>query len=248
MALPVILGLVFTLAVTFVSLALLVRTAFGRVPHAITFLPVPLVLHCLWMVARFADASLRQFLLTSMTPATAMRLLAFVFLSGSLFAVGFLYGCVSVVHQLLGGSTARRVRRGAKHLALLYSALLVVGWSAYQFQASTMLFTPLMRILGAVSFPLALSAWVWLLVGARGLPDAPWRAVVLRLARAYVVLFSVMAVYSFVRDRVWAISPALPIAIDVALVLAYALVTVVWVEAVERSARVGPRPMAQGAS
>ena len=236
MSLTVILGLIFTLAATFVSMALLVRTAFGHVPHAITFLPVPLVLHNLWMSARFVDACLRQFVLTSVTPASAMRLLAFVFLAAALFAVGCLYGCVSVVHQLLGGKTARRVRRGAKHVALLYAALLVVGWSAYQFQASTVLFTPLRLVLAVVSFPLALATWIWLLVGARSLPDAPWRAAVVRLARSYVVLFLVMTVFAAVRDRLWAASPALPLVVDVFLVLTYTLVTVLWVESAERSA------------
>jgi hypothetical protein len=236
-ALIAILGLLFTLAATFVSLALLVRTAFGRVPHAITFLPVPLVLYNLWMSARFVDACLRQFLLTAMTPASAMRLVAFVFLAAALFAVGSLYGCVSVVHQLLGGKTARRVRRGAKHVALLYSALLIVGWSAYHFQASTRLFTPLRRVLGTTWLPLALGAWVWLLAGARRLPEAPWRASVGRLARVYVGLFSVMVVYAGVRDRLWAAGPALPLVVDVFLVLAYTLVTVLWVESVQREAR-----------
>ncbi len=236
MPLTVVLGLVFALAATFVSTALLVRTAFGRVPHAITFLPVPLVLYCLWISARFVDACLRQFVLTSITPAAAMRLLAFVFLASALFAVGGLYGCLSVVHQLLGGRTARRVRRGAKHLALLYCALLVVGWSAYHFQASTALFTPLRHLVDIVASPLALATWVWLLVGARSLPDAPWRAAVVRLARYYVALFSVMTVVAAVRDRLWAASPALPLVIDVFLVLTYTLVTVLWVESVERSA------------
>ncbi len=236
MAPTIILGLVFTLAATFLSVVLFVRTAFGRVPHAITFLPVPLVLYNLWMSAWFTYECLRQFILTAMTPASAMRLVAFVFLVQALFAVGCLYGCVSVVHQLLGGSTARRVRRGAKHVALLYSALLIVGWSAYHFQASTMLFTPLRRALGVASFPLALATWIWLLAGARGLSEAPWRGTVLRLARAYVALFSVMVVFAVVRDRLWAAGPALPLVGDVFLVLAYTLVTVVWVESVERSA------------
>ncbi len=237
MALTVILGLVLTLAATFVSLALLVRTAFGRVPHAITFLPVPLVLYNLWMSARLVDACLRQFVLTTMTPASAMRLMALVFLAGALFAVGCLYGCVSVVHQLLGGRAARRVRRGTKHLALLYSALLVVGWSAYQFQASTALFTPLRGALAAASYPLALAAWIWLLAGARSLPEASWRASVVTLARAYVALFSVMTVVAVVRDRLWAASPAVPLVVDVFLVLIYTLITVLWVESVERAAQ-----------
>jgi hypothetical protein len=240
-SLTVVLGLLFTLAAAFVAMALLVRTAFGHVPHAITFLPVPLVLYCLWISARFADACLRQFVLTSITPASAMRLLAFVFLAAALFAVGCLYGCVSVVHQLLGGQAARRVRRGAKHLAQLYCALLVVGWSAYQFQASTALFTPLRLVLAVVSFPLALATWIWLLVGARMLPDAPWRAAVVRLARYYVALFSVMTVFAVVRDRLSAASPALPLVVDVFFVLTYTLITVLWVESAERSAhRVSP--------
>lgn len=235
MALTVISGLVFTLAATFVSTALLVRTAFGRVPHAITFLPVPLVLYCLWMSARFADACLYQFVLTSITPASAMRLLAFVFLAEALFSVACLYGCVSVVHQLLGGKTARRVRRGAKHLALVYCALLVVGWSAYEFQASTTLFTPLRRGLGILVFPLAMTTWVWLRVGVRSL-EAPWRATVERLARTYVALFSVMAALAAVRDRLGAASPVLPLVADVFLVLTYTLVTVLWVESAQKEA------------
>jgi hypothetical protein len=235
-SLTAVLGLVFTFAATFVAMALLVRTAFGHVPHAITFLPVPLVLYNLWMSARFVDACLRQFVVTSMSPASAMRVLAFVFLAAALFAVGCLYGCVSVVHQLLGGQTALRVRRGAKHLALLYAALLVIGWSAYQFQASTALFTPLRLVLAVVSCPLALSAWIWLLVGARSLPDAPWRAAVVRLAGYYVALFSVMTVLAVARDRLWAASPALPLVVDVFLVLAYTLITVLWIESAERSA------------
>lgn len=237
MALTAVLGLLLSLAATFVSVALFVRTAFGRVPHAITFLPVPLVLYNLWMSAWFSYECLRQFALTALTPASAMRLVASVFLGESLFALGFLYGCVSVVHQLVGGPTARRVRRGAKYAALVYGALLVVGWSAYQFQASTRLFVPLRLGLGVLLLPLALSAWIWLLLGARGLSEAPWRATVLRLARAYVALFSAMAVFAVVRDRLWMAGPALPLGVDAVLMLAYTLVTVVWVESVERAAR-----------
>jgi hypothetical protein len=233
----VIFGLVFVLAATFVSLALFVRTAFGRVPHAITFLPVPLVLFNLWMTTVFVFACLTQFVLTAMTPPSAMRLVAFVFLVGALSSVWCLYGCVSVVHQFLGGRTTRRVRRGAKHLALLYSALLIIGWSAYHFQASTTLFVPLRLALGLAEFPLALSAWIWLLVGARSLPDAPWRATVERLARPYVALFSVMLVFAALRDRFQAAGPALPLVVDVFLVLTYTLITVVWVESVQKAAR-----------
>jgi hypothetical protein len=243
--LAVVLGLLFTLAATFVSMALLVRTAFGHVPHAITFLPVPLILYNLWMSAWFTYECLRQFVLTAMTPASAMRLVAFVFLVQALFAVGCLYGCVSVVHQLLGGRTARSVRRDAKYVALVYGALLLVGWSDYHYQASTLRFGPLREILGYLSWPLALAAWIWLLVGARSLPDAPWRAAVRRLARSYVVLFSVMTVFTVVRDRLWAAGPALPLVVDVSLVLTYTLITVLWVESAERSARhAGQGPMA----
>lgn len=240
MALTVILGLLIALAATFVSVALFVRTGLGRVPHAISFLPVPLVLYDLWMSAWFTDACLRQFVVTAMTPAKAMRLLAVVFLGEALFAVGFLYGCVSVVHQLLGGKPARRVRRAAKYVALVYAALLVVGWSAYHFQASTVLLSPLRRLLGAAAAPLALAAWVWLLLGARALPEAAWRAMVVRLARAYVGLFAAMILFAAARDWLRAASPVLPLAGDGAFVLAYTLVTVVWVERVERAAHRRP--------
>ncbi len=236
-ALTVITGLVVALAATFVSLALFVRTAFGRVPHAITFLPVPLVLFNVWMTAEFVFETLSQFALTAMTPATAMRVVAFVFLVASLALVGFLYGCVSVVHQLLGGPLARRVRRGAKHLSLLFGALLIVGWSAYQFQASTALFNPLRRILGVAQFPVVLAAWIWLLVGARSLDDQPWRSAVQRLARTYVALFSLTFALAAVRDQLRAVGPALPLVVDIGALLAYTLLTVVWVESAQRAGR-----------
>jgi hypothetical protein len=235
-ALTVVLGLVFTMAAVFVSLALLVRTSFGRVPHAITFLPVPLVLYNLWVSAWFVFECLRQFVLTAITPGSALRLVAFILLAAALFSVGWLYGCVSVVHQFLGGRTSRRVRRGAKHLALAYSALLIVGWSAYHFNADSLLFSHLRSGLDRAAFPLSLAAWLWLLVGARALTDAPWRARVERLGRAYVALFSVMLVFAEVRDRLAAVGPALPLAIDVFLVLMYTLITVLWVESVQQEA------------
>jgi hypothetical protein len=243
-ALTVILGLAFTLAATFVSMALFVRTSFGRVPHAITFLPVPLVLYNLWMSAWFVFECLRQFVLTAMTPASALRLVAFVFLAAALFSVGWLYGCVSVVHQFLGGETTRRVRRGAKHLALASSALLIVGWSAYHFYADSKLFTIMRSGLGHAAFPLALAAWIWLLVGARRLTDTSWRVNVEKLARAYVGLFSVMFVFSAARGRLEAAGPPLPLVVDVFLVLAYTLVTVLWVESIQKAARSAPRHQA----
>jgi hypothetical protein len=236
-ALTVILGLVFTLAATFVSMALFVRTSFGRVPHAITFLPVPLVLYNLWMSAWFVFECLRQFVLTAITPGSALRLVAFVFLVAALCSVGCLYGCVSVVHQFLGGKTTRRVRRGAKHLALAWSAMLIVGWGVYHFNADSGLFTIMRGGLGHVAFPLALAAWIWLLVGARRLTDTPWRASVEKLARTYVGLFSVMFVFSAARGRLEAADPALPLMVDVSLVLAYTLVTVLWVETIQQAAR-----------
>ena len=59
------------------------------------------------------------------------------------------------------------------------------------------------------------------------------------LSRAYVALFTVVAIASAVRDRLEAVTPPLPLIVDVALVLAYTLITVLWVESVERSARHG---------
>ncbi len=113
-----------------------------------------------------------------------------------------------------------------------------MGWSGYHFNGDTALLTLLRRILGYSAFPLALAAWVWLLIGARSIPDAPWRARVITLSRAYVAFFAVVALASAVRDRLEAVTPPLPLMVDVALVLAYALITVLWVESVET----GPRP------
>ncbi len=59
------------------------------------------------------------------------------------------------------------------------------------------------------------------------------------LSRAYVALFAVVVVASAVRDRLDAVTPSLPLIVDVALVLAYTLITVLWVESVERPARLG---------
>lgn len=239
MAPAVVLGLLFAFAATFVSMALLVRTSFGRAPHAITSVPVALVLYNLWVSAWFVFECLRQFLLTAITPAAALRLVAFVFLAAAFLSLAFLYGCTTIVHQLLGGTAARLVRRGAKYLALAYGALLVIGWSAFHFNADPLLFTALRRLLGYACYPLALVAWVWLLAGARSLTDAPWRARVRSLALACVGLFSVIALASAVRDRLEALHPALPLVIDILLALAYTLITVLWVESVEKAARPG---------
>jgi hypothetical protein len=221
-------------------MALLVRTSFGHAPHAITSVPVALVLYNLWVSAWFVFEGLRQFVLTAITPVTALRLVAFVFLVAAFFSVAFLYGCATVVHQVLDGTAARRLRRGVKYVALAYAALLVVGWSAYHFNGDALLFTVLRRLLSHARFPLALAAWVWLLLGARSLADAAWRARIGRLARGYVGLFSVMAVVAVVRDRVEALDPAIPLATDIFLALAYTLITVLWVESVEKGARPYP--------
>ena len=237
MSATVILGLLFTLAATFVSMALLVRTGFGRVARAITLVPAPLVLYCLWMSAWFAFEILRQFLLTSISPTTGLRLVAFIFLVAALLLVGFVYSCLSVVDQLLGSAASRRVRRVGRVVAPAFVALLIMGWSGYHFNGDAALLTLLRRILGYTAFPLALAAWVWLLIGARGVTDAAWRARVISLSRAYVALFAVVAFASAVRDRLAAVTPPLPLIVDVALVLAYTLITVLWVESVERGAR-----------
>jgi hypothetical protein len=235
----VVLGLLFALAATFVAMALLVRTSFGRAPHPITSVPVALVLYNLWVSVWFVFECLRQFVLTAITPAAALRLVAFVFLAAAFVSLGFLYGCTIIVHQLLGGATARRVRSGAKYLALAYGALLVIGWSAFHFNADPLLFTVLRRLQSYALGPLALAAWVWLLAGARSLTDAPWRAQVRSLALACVGLFSVIALTAAVRDRLEALHPAFPLVADVFLLLAYTLITVVWVESVEKTARAG---------
>ena len=232
----VILGLLFTLSATFVSMALLVRTGFGRVP-AITLVPAPLVLYCLWMSAWFVFENLRQFLLTSISPATGLRLVAFVFLVAAILLVSFVYGCLSVVHQLLGSAASRWLRRVARVVAPAFAAFLIMGWSGYHFNGDAALLTLQRRVLGYSAFPLALAVWVWLLIGARGIPDAPWRARVTTLSRAYVALFAVVALAATVRDRLAAVTPPLPLMVDVALVLAYTLITVLWVESVEKAAR-----------
>jgi hypothetical protein len=160
-----------------------------------------------------------------------------VFLVASLLSVGFLYGCVSVVHQFLGGTLARRVRRGAKYAAIVYAALLIAGWSAYHFNADPVPFTRLRTVLRIVAFPLTLGAWVWLMKGAERLTDAAWRAKVRQLARHYLVLFSVILVIALVRDRLEAAGPAIPLVIDVFLVLGYTLLSVLWVESVQEPRR-----------
>jgi len=231
------------MAAGFVSMALLVRTSFGRVPHAITFLPVPLVLYNAWMSTWFVFECLRQFVLTAMTPAAALRLVAFLFLVASLLTVAFLYGCISVVHQFLGGTAARRVRRGAKYAAVAYSALLVVGWSAYHFNAAPDLYMGLRTWLRLVTFPMALGAWVWLFKGAGRLVEAGWRAKVRQLARHYVAFFSAVLAFGLVRDRLEAAGPAIPLVIDVFLVLAYTLLTVLWVESVQEPKRLAHQAM-----
>jgi hypothetical protein len=237
-AATVILGLLLTLGATFVSMALLVRTGLGRGLHAISLLPAPLVLYCLWVSAWFVFEIVRQFLLTAISPGTGLRLVAFVFVAASLLLVAFVYSCVSVVHQLRASLASRRVRGVARLVAPAFAALLIMGWSGYHFNGDTALLTLLRRILGYAALPLALAAWVWLLFGARGIPDAPWRARVVTLSRAYVALFTIVAVASAVRDRVEAVTPSLPLIVDVVLVLAYTLITVLWVESVERAARV----------
>jgi hypothetical protein len=235
-AATVILGLLFALGATFVSMALLVRTGFGRGPHAISLLPVPLVLYCLWASAWFVFECLRQFLLTAFTPGTSLRMVAFVFLVAACFMVGFLYACVAAVHQFLGGTAARRVRAIARCLAPTFSALLIVGWSGYHYNGDAALFTLLRRVLGYTAFPIACGTWVWLLTGARAIPDAPWRARVVTLARIYVAFFSVVALAAAGRDHLEAVNPAVPMVVDVFLVLAYTLITVLWVESVEKAA------------
>ncbi len=237
MAATVILGLLFTLGATFVSMALLVRTGFGRGPHAISLLPVPLVLYCLWVSAWFVFENMRQFLLTAISPGTGLRLVALVLVAAALLLVAFVYSCASVVHQLRGSLASRRVRGVARVVAPAFAALLIMGWSGYQFSGDTALLSLLRRILGFAALPLTLTAWVWLLFDARGIPDASWRTRVITLSRAYVALFAIVVVASAVRDRLDAVTPSLPLIVDVALVLAYTLVTVVWVESVERGAR-----------
>jgi hypothetical protein len=183
--------------------------------------------------------NLRQFLLTSISPVTGLRLVAFVFLAASLLLVGFVYSCLAAVHQLLGGAALRRIRGVARVIAPVSAAFLIMGWSGYHFNGNAALLTLMRRILGYSAFPIALAAWLWLLIGARGIGDAPWRARVITLSRAYVPLFAVIALASAVRDRLQAVTPPLPLILDVALVLAYTLITVVWVESVERTDRPG---------
>ncbi len=204
-----------------------------------SLLPAPLVLYCLWVSAWFVFENVRQFLLTAISPGTGLRLVAFVLVAASLLLVAFVYSCVSVVHQLLGSLASRRVRRVARVVAPAFAALLVMGWSGYQFNGDTALLSLLRRVLGYAALPLTLAAWVWLLFGARSIPDAPWRGRVITLSRAYVALFAVAVVVSVVRDRLEAVTPPLPLFVDIALVLAYTLITVVWVESVERAARLG---------
>jgi hypothetical protein len=59
------------------------------------------------------------------------------------------------------------------------------------------------------------------------------------LARAYVGFFFVVALASAGRDRLEAVNPAVPLVMDVFLVLAYTLITVLWVESVEKAFRHG---------
>jgi len=233
----VILGLLLTLGATFVALALLVRTAFGRTPHPITLLPVPLVLYCLWLSAWFVFENFRQFLLTSVSPGTGLRIVAFIFLVAALLLVGFVYSCLAAVHQFLGGKASRVVRRIARVVAPVFVALLIMGWSGYHYNGDTVLFTMLRRIQGRSTFPIALAAWVWLLLGARAIEDVTWRRRVVVLARFYVALFAVILVASVARDRLEAVTPLVPLVADVFLALVYALITVMWVEPIERAAR-----------
>ena len=239
-AATVILGLLFTLGATFVSMALLVRTGFGRGPHAITLLPAPLVLYCLWVSAWFVFEFLRQFLLTAITPATALRLVAFVFLAAALLS-----GRLPLRVRLRGAPVSRRNGRAAgsrasrECVAPTFSALLIVGLERVSLQRRRRPVHARCAAFWATRrFRSRSAAWVWLLMGARGIPDAPWRA---RVDHAGARLRGVVLGRGARRRPCgtgWRRStPALPLAVDVFLVLAYTLITVLWVESVEKAAR-----------
>ncbi len=201
----------------------------GRPRPGLAGLPIPLGFYSLWMVCWFAFACQQQFLMTRVSPATALKMAAVVLLLGGVCCTAWLYGCFVVLHQLFPGPAARRARRGARHAALVFVAMLIAGWGAFQLTGDTVLFVVLRSLQGLVAFPLAGLVWVWMLVGGGRQAD-PSGGARDTLAAGYLGLCTVAFILGLVRSRLGALSPAVPATLDILAEGVYVIGTVSWVE------------------
>lgn len=223
-------GLVLSAAAAVYSATLFVRLRFTRLTPGVAHLPFPLTFFGFWMTSWFAVEALRQFVMTRLAPPTAMRLAALVMFFASLFCLAWAYGAVSVVHQFIGNRMSRRIRRGARHASLTFAALLVVAWSAFQYNSDASLFIVLRGMLGMTAVPFTLAAWAWLLVTVQGTAAGPRRDALLLLVRGYLYLFGGLFVLTTVRPFFGGRLAIIPPMLDLVAEALYVIGTAWWIE------------------
>ncbi|HEY3383686.1 MAG TPA: hypothetical protein VGK32_18125 [Vicinamibacterales bacterium] len=229
MALVAILGLVLAVVGALSALALLVHGWLTRSPRAVGHVSLSVLCYNLWLAAWFLFECLRLWVLTQMEPVTALRLVAFLLLNASLLSIGWLYAWIAATDEALPSRPGRIARRLALVGGLGTAALLVVGWSAYHFNSDGVLFILLRRVIGLTVYPVALVVAIQMQRKAPLMQHAEWRRALGMLARFYVPLFAVLFVFALFRDRLGAISPILPLALDATLDIVYTTFTVLWV-------------------
>ena len=225
-----VIGLVVSAGCAVFAAALFVRLRFTRVASGVANLPLPLFFYHLWMGAWFVFECLRQFLMTSVAPPTSLRLAAVVLLFASFCCLAWVYDAISVVHQFIANRASRRVRRGARHAALLCGALLIFSWSAFHYGDDSSLFILMRGTLGMAALPLALGAWVWLFMNVRARASGEWRDALLLLTRGYLGLFGAMFVLTLARPFLGGRLAIVPAAADIVIELVYAIGTAWWIE------------------
>lgn len=214
--------MVLALALGLVSLALLARLPERGVASGARWLPVTLLLYNLWVAAFLATASLQDRAAgnTALGDFTGLILLG--------LALAWLSSHIAQLHAFVPLASPGGLRLVRRTIAVIV-CLLVAAWGVAAVTANRAFLLPLAFLVRVAVFPAALAASGLFLLRSRQMSDQAWRARYSSFGFANVALWSALSALSIAWGRLAAVSPELPLTLDVLLELLYNAIAVVWV-------------------
>ena len=228
MAHIVVLGLVLTLVAGVVSFAVLVRKIHAKPSRLPQSIPTPLLLYNLWVASWLVSQYLGFYLFPTLSRPVATKINVAMGCTIVILWLAWLRSHLVLVDQFLQSHVSRLARRWVEWCAWALMALLVVGFALWAVNPALKLVGLIPYVMAStLVFPVALAASVLLAIGARRQQDNDVRRALTVLSSLYVVLFALDTALGLV---VWGLigDPA-GLSVDLALELAYNVLTVVWV-------------------
>jgi DNA-binding CsgD family transcriptional regulator len=226
----IVLGLVLTLVAGIASFAVLTRKVHAKPSRLPSSIPAPLLLYNVWIATWLVSQYLGFYVFPALSKPVAVHLASALSTAVTLVALAWLRAHVALIDGFLESNESRLASRYVGWLTCASAAVLVAGWGiAIADPALSGVSRYAQRWVSEAVFPMALGGSVLLLLGARREQDGGMRWALTVLSRSYLTLFSLLTALVLVAWRFRLASQAVLVSADLALELAYNVLTVVWV-------------------